>query len=107
MAVLIDTQISIISSKIINQNSLQITFSDDWYQEDVPQLISNILSSLKDHHVLENISGADRENCRFQWSKGYFIANFECYSQSCWIENETTPDVQLLTLLQQSLVILD
>jgi len=107
MAALIDTQTSITASEIINQNSLQLTFSDYWYQEDVPQLISNILSSLTDHHILENISGADRENCRFQWSTGYFIVNFECYSQSCWIENETASDIELLTLLQQSLVILD
>jgi hypothetical protein len=99
----IDNLISIRSSEIINQNSLQIVFAKDWYQEDVTQLITTILSFLKDHQVLENISGADRENCRFKWRSDYFILNFECYSQSCWIENETAPDIELLTLLKQNL----
>jgi hypothetical protein len=76
---------------------------NDWYQEDIPQLITNILVFLKGHDILESISGADRENCRFKWRTAYFIINFECYSQSCWIENETTSDIELLTLLKQSL----
>lgn len=103
MAAPINNLISITSSEIINENSLQLIFADDWYQEDIPQLITIILSFLKDHQILESISGADRENCRFMWRTDYFIINFECYSQSCWIENETTPDIELLNLLKQSL----
>lgn len=94
---------NISSLELIESSSLQVIFTDDWYQEDVPQLTEIILSSLEGHHTLEQISGGDRENCRFEWSQEYFILNFECYSQSCWIENETTPNVDLLNKIKTHL----
>ncbi|WP_426359072.1 DUF3630 family protein [Pseudocolwellia sp. HL-MZ19] len=96
-------QSKIASLTLINENSLQIIFHEIWYQEDVSQLTADVLSALKDHNILETISGADRENCRFEWQQEYFMMNFECYSQSCWIENETTPNLSLLTTIKQHL----
>lgn len=96
-------QSKIASLILINENSLQINFINNWYQEDVSQLTTDILSALTGHHILEKISGADRENCRFEWQQEYFMLNFECYSQSCWIENETTPNLSLLNSIKQHL----
>lgn len=96
-------QSKIASLILINENSLQINFTNNWYQEDVSQLTTDILSALTGHHILETISGADRENCRFEWQQEYFMLNFECYSQSCWIENETTPNLSFLNLIKQHL----
>jgi len=88
---------------VINENCLQVNFKEDWYQEDIPQLISYLLSVLPEHRILENISGADRENCRFEWQQEYLIINFECYSYSCWIENETAPNLAILNTIKQKL----
>lgn len=95
--------LKISSIEMINSNSLQIIFSDHWYQEDTVQLTQNILNLLENHKVLEQISGGDRENCRFEWLQEYFMLNFEYYSQSCWIENETTPNIDLLNTIKQHL----
>ncbi len=66
MTVIMIKQRKIASSTLINENSLQINFINNWYQEDVSQLTTDILSALTGHHILETISGADRENCRFE-----------------------------------------
>ena len=97
------SKIQLASIYTINKNSLQINFIDRWHQEDIKSLTSFILNHLKAHHVIEVISGADREYCRFEWQKDYFVLNFECYSESCWIENETTPNFTLLTSIKQCL----
>lgn len=93
----------ILSIDLVNQNSLQITFTEAWYQEDIPQLTSCILNYLSELHVIEKTSGADREYTRFEWQQDYFIINFECYSESCWIENETTPNIPLLSLIKENI----
>ena len=91
------------SISLINENSLQLVFAKNWYQEDINALTTLILNSFEDHQVIETISGADREYCRFEWQKNYFIINFECYSESCWIEHETTPNIALLNSIKQCL----
>lgn len=96
-------KISIASVTLINPNSLQVVFNDNWYQEDITTLALYVLCLLEDHHVIETISGADREYCRFEWQQNHFIINFECYSESCWIENETIPNTTLLNSIKQCL----
>ena len=91
------------SISLINENSLQIVFAKNWYQEDINALTTLILNSFEDHQVIETISGADREYCRFEWHKNYFVINFECYSESCWIEHETTPNIALLKSIERCL----
>ncbi|WP_077339755.1 DUF3630 family protein [Pseudocolwellia agarivorans] len=93
--------LKISSVELVNQTSLQITFVAGWYQEDIPLLTSLVLSLLKDHYLIETTQGADREYTRFKWQDDYFILNFECYSESCWIENETKTNTPLLNLIKQ------
>ncbi|MEO9509432.1 MAG: DUF3630 family protein [Nonlabens ulvanivorans] len=88
---------------LIDDNSLQINFTDAWYQEDTPSLTAYLFEQLGNCSTLEVILGADRENCRFEWQQNYFILNFECYSQSCWIENETATDLATLNVIKQQL----
>lgn len=95
--------IEISTVAIVNQASLQINFNHNWYQEDVEEIKQHLFSLLSDHHIIEAIIGADREYFRFTWQQEYFILNFECYSQSCWIENETTPNAALLEKLKSAL----
>lgn len=97
------SKIQLTSVHIINEDSLQINFAKNWYQEDIKSFTTFILGHLDAHHVIEVISGADREYCRFEWQQHYFVLNFECYSESCWIENETTPNFNLLTSIKQYL----
>ncbi|XPF92995.1 DUF3630 family protein [Colwellia sp. RE-S-Sl-9] len=95
--------LKISSVELVNQASLQITFVESWYQEDIPLLTSLVLNFLKDHYLIETTQGADREYTRFKWQNDYFLLNFECYSESCWIENETTPNIPLLNLIKENI----
>lgn len=79
---------SITSIKLDTQHII-IDVDDFWYQEDIDIIQKNIFSFLVNTNVLENIIGADRQNIRFSWQTQYnFILNFDCYSQSCWLEAE-------------------
>jgi len=97
--------IHIASTEIINQNSLQITFTDDWYQEDISLLNQHILCFLKGHHIIETTLGADRQYCRFEWQDQYFVIHFEYYCQACWVENETISNVGALNSINNNLII--
>jgi hypothetical protein len=78
---------------------LNITFTFSWYQEDIYDLIKLIFKPIMPLNIQESILGADRENIRFKWHQYYFVVNFECYSQSCWIEGQDEQSkAYLLTL---------
>jgi hypothetical protein len=47
-----------------------------------------IFNNLTEVTITENTQGADRSNIRFNYKTGRFLLNFECYSQSCWVEPE-------------------
>lgn len=74
--------------KIINRNSLQVLFNDDWHQENILNLSELVFEKLDHHQIIERVLGADKEYVRFVWKQHAFIINFECYSQSCWLEHE-------------------
>jgi len=67
---------------------LALIFSNYWFQEDIEILTQLVFSSLTSINIQEKIIGADRENIRFSWQKHYFILNFDCCSQSCWLEGQ-------------------
>lgn len=90
----------------LQKNVIDIRFQDYWYQEDIENLYNAILSHLEDASLLESTLGADRHNYRILWSNVYLIINFDCYSQSCWIEAETETEEQqnlhkLVSILQK------
>ncbi len=84
-----DTHHVNIHSVKLGDNCVEIYFEPVWYQEDIKSLQQVIFLSLDNVRIQEKISGADRENIRFVWQEQhYFILNFDCYSQSCWLEGQ-------------------
>ncbi len=65
---------------------ITVLFNNYWVQEDVNTLSKLLLNTVSNITIKETIIGADRENIRFHWLDSEFILNFECYSQSCWLE---------------------
>jgi hypothetical protein len=49
--------------------------------------------------TLEIIMGADRAYQRFEYQSDFFTLQFECNSQSCWIEAEDETSRQALPQL--------
>lgn len=89
--------------EVIEGKILLLSFDRYWDQDDIKQLKNHIITSLKTAEIIEVITGADRENTRFIWNKLNFMLNFECYSQSCWIEAEPPVKLDLLLTLQRAL----
>tara|TARA_B110000467_G_scaffold160960_1_gene181182 strand:+ start:173 stop:505 length:333 start_codon:yes stop_codon:yes gene_type:complete len=93
----------VITSVKIESQYLGIFYEDIWYQEDIAAIQQSLLSMVKEAKVVEKIFGADRENIRFIWKNQYhFVLNFDCYSQSCWLEAEDDLSFKhLLSLAEQ------
>jgi hypothetical protein len=78
-----------INSVSLEAKLIGISFDTFWYQEDIDVLQQYILRIIGKTKLVENILGADRVNIRFVWKNDYnFVLNFDCYSQSCWLESE-------------------
>ncbi len=88
------TQVTLIEEELII-----ISVHVQWYQEDTKKLADEILTALHDAKENDTMSGADRATVRFNWQGGYFLLNFECYSQSCWISPEDMTSQHLLSLM--------
>jgi len=83
---------------------LALNFNSSWFQEDIETLIQVVFSSLKPVNIQEKIIGADRENIRFSWQAHYFILNFDCCSQSCWLEGQDDRSTDHLKQLYLALI---
>lgn len=77
-----------IKSLTYQADYLSVYFENDWYQENIEALIALLLLPIMPVIIQEKIIGADRENIRFSWQDHYFVLNFDCYSQSCWLEGQ-------------------
>ncbi len=84
-------------------NILTISFENTWFQEDIALLAELVFAPLVTVNIQERILGADRENIRFIWQEHYFILNFDCYSQSCWLEGQDNKSSQYLEILYEEL----
>ena len=82
--------------KIREENILLFVFEQEWFQEDITELKKIILSKMENVAIIEHVKGADREDIRFSWCGAYFSLRFEYYSQSCWIETESSTDILIL-----------
>ena len=78
---------------------LNVTFKNNWYQENIATLIDLLFLPIMPVTIQEKIIGADRENIRFSWSNNYFVLNFDYYSQSCWIEGKDSTSTEQLSTL--------
>jgi hypothetical protein len=82
---------------------LTLSFMHSWFQEDIEILMKLVFNPLNTAIVQERIMGADRENIRFSWQEHYFILNFECCSQSCWLEGQDNASTDYLEQLYSNL----
>ena len=64
-----------IKSLTYQADLLSVYFENDWYQE----------------------------NIRFSWENHYFVLNFDCYSQSCWLEGQGSKSTESLANLYAAL----
>lgn len=92
------------SVKVIGDDALMIVFKQIWNQENISDLTYIFFKYLNDAIKQDCAVGADRESIRFTWQQEHFILNFECYSQSCWIEVENTPNLPLLKAIEDQLL---
>ena len=88
---------------LINQQTINIVWPDNWYQEDIDLLSDYLLNQLSGHKILEKTPGADRESIRFSWQKAQFTIHFDYYSQSCWLEGLNRQDNLYLPYLELAL----
>lgn len=79
---------SIQSIRLID-DVIVISWLVTWYQEDIEDLLTVVVSLSSDIEIVEKLMGADRESVRIIWNKQFHcILHFDFYSQSCWIEGE-------------------
>lgn len=93
------TTLQSLESLTYHVEHLNVQFKNDWYQEDINDLIDLLFLSIQPIVIQEKIIGADRENIRFSWHDCYFVLNFDYYSQSCWIEGQDSASTQELATL--------
>lgn len=82
---------------------LTIYFSQTWDQDDITILVEQLLAPHSGIKIQEHNLGADREDVRFSWDNHFFILNFDCYSQSCWIEGQDILGTEHLSALYLAL----
>ena len=85
---------------MIEEGILSIIFVELWFQEEIDMLVGIVMAKMIDSGIIEHLKGADRESIRFNWDGHLFVLNFEYYSQSCWIESESSKGKDLLAILQ-------
>lgn len=83
---------------------VDITFENYWSQEDILSLQQLVLLPLIEVSIQEKNMGADRESIRFYWNESNFVLNFDCYSQSCWIEAHDNSSLLALSALYHAMV---
>ncbi|WP_181901784.1 DUF3630 family protein [Thalassotalea euphylliae] len=97
----------LVSAVFLRDDHLDIRFDGEFDEEDFDIATEVVLSQLTQVSILEKIPGADRHNVRFRAQVaedfGYFVLNFEVYSQSCWLEPESIDEQPLLELICGSL----
>lgn len=94
----------LISEIVQHVDHLALLFNNSWFQEDIESLTKLVFSSLLEVNIQEEIMGADRVNIRFSWLDHYFTLNFDCYSQSCWLEGQDNASTEYLAELYSRLI---
>ena len=96
--------LNITSTEFLEESVILFSFNNEWQQEDIKQLSKLIIAQLLGVSTIEHVQGADREMVRIWWQQGYFVLNFEYYSQSCWLEAEDENSREKLGFLYQQLL---
>ncbi len=74
-------------NELIDANII-LTCNQSWSQEQIALLIEKFFEQYANCQRIETIEGADRVVVRLQWRQSHFSLNFECYSESIWLEPE-------------------
>lgn len=101
MQTLQDLQISTVS--LFEQQSILIQYNQEWYQENINQLTQCLMTKFTEIKELEVTTGADRAYIRFEYQKDFFTLQFECNSQSSWVEAEDERSREALPQLYSEL----
>lgn len=80
---------------------INIRFQQSFDYEDIDELANQVIGLFTHNKVVEVIPGADRMNYRIYWRENNYVINFEVYSQSCWLEVETSITSEPLALAFQ------
>ncbi len=80
-------------------SSIVFGCQNQWTLEDIPTLQQCFLAQLPQFTVLEHIQGADRCVVRLTWKNWYFSLNFECYSESIWLEADDEQSTAALKII--------
>ena len=83
---------------------LAVLYDKYWSQEDIHSLSEQLLDPVMPVKFQEKNIGADREAIRFSWNDHFFVLNFDCYSQSCWIEGQDDSEVEYLDTLHTAMI---
>jgi hypothetical protein len=84
---------------LYEQQSIMVAFNNEWIQENIDQLTALLMDQCGRLKTLEIITGADRAYMRLEYQGDFFTLQFECNSQSCWIEAEDETSRQALPQL--------
>lgn len=92
-----------VASLTYQVNYLSVIFTQQWCQEDISALTRSLFQYVSAIILQEKVIGADRESIRFSCQQYAFVLNFDCYSQSCWIEGEDGTSAAQLKMLYREI----
>ena len=95
--------IKLFACKELTVSAIIMEVDLNWSQDDLPNIIEHYFQQYTLFDKIEWSKGADLESVRFKWQQHDFSINFECYSQSVWLECPEHNGAELLTALFQEM----
>jgi hypothetical protein len=89
------------SCKAITTTAIILDCQYDWSQDDLALMVEQYFQQYPSLKKIEWSQGADLVSVRFKWHQHDFSLNFECYSQSIWVECPEHNSAVLLAKLSQ------
>ncbi|GLX78414.1 hypothetical protein tinsulaeT_17540 [Thalassotalea insulae] len=81
------TKFIIKCNELIDSNII-LTCNQNWSQEDIALIVEQFFHQYPQCQWVESLEGADRVVARLLWQQNHFQLNFECYSESIWLDSE-------------------
>jgi len=79
---------------------ITLSYQQDWSQDELDLLITQFFLQYSCFEQGERVLGADREVVYFLWQDYRFSLNFECYSESIWMEALASSSTLLTQIYQ-------
>jgi len=87
-------------SESLVDSVITLSYRQDWSQDELDLLIKQFFLQYSCFEQGERVLGADREIVYFLWQEYRLTLNFECYSESIWIEALASSSTLLAELYQ-------